>query len=96
MKKLILTLALFVGVAVISNAQTSTTGATNTAGPKQETPKGLQPTTLPQVVPTTTTTEPAPAATPAPAPAKKSNKKACCQKKASSCCKKKSEAIKED
>jgi hypothetical protein len=96
MKKLILTLALFVGVAVISNAQTSTTGATNTAGTKQETPKGLQPSTLPQVVPTTTTTEPAPAATPAPAPAKKSNKKACCQKKASSCCKKKSEAIKED
>jgi hypothetical protein len=96
MKKLILTLALFVGVAVISNAQTSTTGATSTAGTKQETPNGLQPSTLPQVVPTTTTTEPAPAATPAPAPAKKSNKKACCQKKASSCCKKKSEAIKED
>ena len=96
MKKLILTLALFVGVAVISNAQTSTTGATNTSGTKQETPTGLQPSTLPQVVPTTTTTEPAPAATPAPAPAKKSNKKACCQKKASSCCKKKTEAIKED
>lgn len=94
MKKIILTLALFVGVAVISNAQTSTSGATNTTT-KQESPSGLKPVTVTPVV-TPVTTEPAPAAAPAATPAKKSNKKACCQKKASSCCKKKTEAIKED
>ena len=92
MKKLVLSIAFFVGFIVVSAAQTSATGDVPVSKPK---PVIQTATPVPVVKNNTGTETDKPAATTTTS-AKKAKKKSCCTTKSDACCKKKTEAIKED
>lgn len=97
MKKIILSIALFVGFIMVSSAQTSATGDVPQTKPK---PVIETATPEPTVKNTNGTETDKPAATTSTTTTtttnKKSTKKSCCKTKSDACCKKKTEAIKED
>lgn len=95
MKKIILSVALFIGFIAVSSAQTSATGDVPPSKPKpvivtatpESTVKNTDGTETDKPASTTGTTTKT---------TKKSTKKSCCKTKSDACCKKKTEAIKED